>query len=74
VLMVTDIYCTSPEAPTCAVKAPVMVELVPFDEEIAACLPDDHPDRHCGDMLVYRFPNPLQKKDSVPLPKKKPPE
>jgi hypothetical protein len=74
VLMVTDVFCTMPDAPTCAVKAPVTVELVPFDEEIAACLADDHPDRHCGDLLVYTFPNPLQSKDSVPLPKKKPPE
>jgi hypothetical protein len=69
-LFITNVFCTAPELPTHGLPAPMKVELHIVDPELAACLPDDHPDRHVESFYVYKFPNPEHpdnKPKAIPL-------
>jgi hypothetical protein len=69
-LYITNVFVTDPEHPTLGLPAPMEVNLHIVDPEIAALLPEGHPDRELDHFYAYSFPNPEHPKyktKSIPL-------
>ena len=66
-LYITDVHAMHPEPPACMVRASLKPVLHIVDPEIAALLPEGHPDRDLDSYVSYSYPNPYLRPDAIPV-------